>query len=136
MTSAPPLFATDRRFIAPEAYDAFVSVIARLEATLDEENAALGAQRHAGLAELTRQKRQGFLELDRILRSLDQTIPSQDIIARLADFRRKLAANETLLKRHLRAIQEVTDIIVKTMREHESDGTYSRSHAYGDWEAA
>ena len=73
---------------------------------------------------------------ERILRSLKQTIPSQDVMARLVGFRRKLAANETLLQRHLRAIQEVTDIIVKVMREHESDGTYSRAHAYNAWDAA
>ena len=136
MTSPLPLYLADRKIIAPETYDAFVAVVARLEVTLDEEHEALTKQRHGALAELTRQKRQGFLELDRILRSLERTIPSQDVIARLAGFRKKLAANEALLKRHLEAIQDVTSLIVKVMQEHESDGTYSRAHAYNDWDAA
>ena len=137
MTAAPaPLFAPDRKFIAPETYDAFFAVVERLEATLDRETAALGAQHHGELGEFSRQKRQGFLELNRILRSVEQAIPSQDVIARLAAFRGKLAANDAMLKRHLKAVQEVTDIIVRVMREHESDGTYSRANALSHWDLA
>lgn len=127
------LFAHDRKFISPEVYDAFFVVIERLEATLDRETTALAAQRHGEIAEFTRQKRQSFLELNRIMRSLEYAIPSQDIIARLTTFRRKLQANDAMLRRQMRAVQEVTDIIVRVVQDFESDGTYSRGYGCADW---
>lgn len=136
MSPSAPVFAQDRKFISPETYDAFFAVVERLEAVLDDETAALAAQRHADITDFTRQKRQGFLELNRILRSIDNAIPSQSILARLADFRSKLEANDAMLRRQLRAVQEVTDIIVRVMQDHESDGTYSRSYGNANWELA
>lgn len=130
------LFAQDRKFISPEIYDAFFNVVERLEATLDRETAALAAQRHAEIADFTRQKRQSFLELNRIMRSLEHAIPSQDIIARLTSFRKKLQANDAMLRRQMRAVQEVTDIIVRVMQDFESDGTYSRGYSAVDWNVA
>ena len=122
----PPLFA-DRSFIPPDTYDAFVSLLGRIEGVVENETAMLRMHHHKGLAEFTRQKRQGLLELNRLMRALDNTIPSQDLIARLAAFRKKLAANDAALQTALRAAQEVNAIIVRVMRELESDGTYSRA---------
>lgn len=125
MMEAPAFL--DRAFVSPATYDAFFVIVRRLEATLAEETNALETGRHGPLAEITRQKRQGFLELNRIMRAMDGTIPSQDIIARLSSFRRALEANAGLLAIHLEAAQEVTATIMRVMRDFESDGTYSRS---------
>jgi hypothetical protein len=134
-TTESVLFADDRKFVSPEVYDAFFTVVERLEATLERETAALAAQKHGEIATFTRQKRQSFLELHRIMQSLEQTIPSQDIIARLMTFRRKLEANDAMLRRQMRAVQEVTDIIVRVIQDVESDGTYSRGYGHSDWNA-
>ena len=126
---ASPAYLGDRSFIAPEVYDAFAAVLTRLEAAVEEETAMLRAHRHGRLPEHTRQKRQGLLEVNRLMRQLENTIPSQDLIARLAAFRAKLAANDAALQVEMRAAQAVTATVVRVMREIESDGTYSRAAA-------
>ena len=118
----------DRSFVSPQTYDALVALLDRLDAVIAAETAALRAHDHAGLAEATRQKRQGLLELARLTKAMASTVPSQDILARLAAFRTRLAANEAALLVELRAAQDVGAIIVRALREAESDGTYSRSH--------
>lgn len=113
------------KFVSPEVYDAFFAIIDRLEATIAEENAALAAQRHSEIPNFTRQKRQSFLELHRIITAIEGTIPSQNILQRLTTFRHKVEANERLLHRHMLAVQSVANTIVQVMRDFESDGTYS-----------
>ena len=137
MTSATPatFFPDDRKFVSPESYDAFFAVIERLEAVIEAETKALADGGRADVVEFTRQKRQGFLELGRIMKALERTIPSQDILARLAGFRRKLEDNDAALRVHLQAVRAVNALIVRVMREAESDGTYSRGYgraAYDD----
>ncbi len=136
MQAARPVFPTDRSFVSPATYDAFFAVVERIETVLAAETAALDARRHHELGELTRQKRQGFLELNRIMRQLANTIPSQDILARMAGFQAALQANAAMLETHMRAMKAVTDIIVTAMREYESDGTYSRSDGHADYGSA
>ena len=133
---APDLFPADRHFISPETYDAFFAVIERLEAIIIGETRALRAHSHADIGDFTRQKRQGFLELNRLMRAMKNTIPSQDVIARLASFRTTLDTNDSALSTHLRAVSDVTDIIVRVMRDAESDGTYSRAFARADYDFA
>lgn len=124
----------DRTFVSPDTYDALVALIGRLDAVVAAETAALRAHDHAGLAEATFQKRQGLLELGRLTRAMANTVPSQDILARLAAFRARLAANEAALKVELAAAQDVGAIIVRALREADSDGTYSRAHGRsGGW---
>ena len=130
--TATPAYLGDRGFIPPAVYDAFAAVLGRLETVVEAETALLRAHRHAGLPEHTRQKRQGLLEMNRLMRALENTIPSQDLIARLAAFRHKLAANDAALQVEMRAAQAVTATVVRVMREIESDGTYSRGAARYD----
>lgn len=124
-TAETQLFGQDMKFVSPEVYDAFFAIVDRLEVTIAEENAALAAQRHADIPVFTRQKRQSFLELHRIINAIQGTIPSQNIIQRLTSFRAKVEDNERLLQRHMQAVQTVANTIVQAMREIESDGTYS-----------
>lgn len=134
MTESSPLFT--RSFVSAETYDAFFSVIGRLEQTIEGEMAVLANGRHAELADISRQKRQGFLELNRIMRGMEQTIPSQDIIARLSEFRRKIAANSAALSTHLKAAQEVTGLIMRVMHDAESDGTYTSTLGHAGYDFA
>lgn len=134
--TATNLFPSDRPFVSPAVYDAFFAVIERLEATIGAETEALAASRLDDLARFTRQKRQGFLELTRISRQLASTIPSQDILARLASFRTMVEANERALAIHLAAVKDVTAIIVRAIRDAESDGTYSRAYGCAEYDLA
>lgn len=125
---AVPISAIQRPSVPEAAYDAFFKVVGRLETLLVEETAAVKRGASLDLPELTRRKRQGLLELNRLMQAFKGTIPSQDIINRLAAFRITLNANETALQLHLQAAQEVTATIVRVMRELESDGTYTRAY--------
>ncbi len=125
-------FPHDRKFVSPETYDAFFAIVQRLEASIDAETAALATHKHHDIVRFTHQKRQGFLELARIMRSMEKTIPSQDILSRLSQFRRRLEANESILNLYLQAVQDVTAIIVRVMRDSESDGTYSIAYGQAD----
>lgn len=127
MTQASGFFPHDRSFVSPETFDAFIAIMDRLEVILDLETRALRRHDHASLSEGARQKRQGLLELDRIMRALGGSIPSADIVARLARFREKVAGNQAALAIELEAAAAVTNIITRAIREADSDGTYSRA---------
>ena len=124
---SPHTSPMQRPCVPEAAYQAFFKVVDRLERLLVEETAGVKRGQSIDLAELTRRKRQGFLELDRLMHAFKGTIPSQDIINRLSTFRVVLNDNEATLHMHLRAAQEVTATIVRVLQEHESDGTYTRA---------
>ena len=125
------LFPPDRPFVSPETYGAFFAVMDRLDVVIAGETRALGRHDYPELAEAARQKRQGLLELERLMRSLKGTIPSADITTRLARFREALDANQAALRIELNAAEAVAAIITRAMRDLESDGTYSRAHGRG-----
>jgi len=127
--------STLQRPSVPEAsYDAFFRVVERLDQLLEEEIDGLKQGGTLDLPELTRRKRQGFLELDKLMRSFEGTIPSQDIINRLKSFRVKLDENGNVLRLHLQAAQDITATIVRVMQEMESDGTYTRAFFFRGFE--
>jgi hypothetical protein len=127
-----PISALLRPSVPEAAYDAFFKIVERLEIVLRDEMLCLKKGGRIDLSDLTRRKRQGLLDLSRLMRSFEGTIPSQDIINKLASFRSKLDENGTALHLHLQAAQEITATIVRVMQESDSDGTYSRSVLYID----
>lgn len=132
-----PAFSSLQRPSVPEAsYEAFFKTIERLEMVLDDETTTLRRGDSSEIEALTRRKRQGYLELNRLMRSFEGTIPSQDIISRLASFRTKLDDNGNVLRLHLEAAQDITATIVRVMQESDSDGTYTRSFLYKGFEFA
>jgi hypothetical protein len=121
-------FSTLQRPSVPEAsYEAFFRVVERLDQLLEEEMKGLREGGALDLPELTRRK---------LMRSFEGTIPSQDIINRLASFRIKLDENGTVLRLHLQAAQDITATIVRVMQEIESDGTYTRAFFFRGFEFA
>ena len=63
--------------------------------------------------------------MSRALRVAVAEGPRADIRDRLARFSAKLERNRTVLGAQLLAVREIAEIIAQTMREAESDGTYS-----------
>lgn len=105
--------------------DSFETVLHRLETTMETENEHLRRNQPAVLGDLGNGKRQGLLELGRIMRVLSATGPHPDLTERLARFRTKVETNRQVLDVHLHAVRGVADIIARTMKDAESDGTYS-----------
>lgn len=106
---------------------AFADVIARVEAVIDLETAALRENRAVRLGEFNTRKQQALLELNRVLRNVahvDLKRLERDGVTRLV---RKLEENRQLLDHHLRAMDEISALVSRALQEAESDGTYGRS---------
>ena len=104
----------------------FNAIVDRVEQVIDSETTALTQNRRIDLSVLHRQKRQGLLELSRIMRTIAGTGADAEAGRRLARLADKLEINRVVLDRQLRAVREVADIISLSLQASESDGTYSR----------
>ena len=111
------------------ARTAFYEAIGRMEGIVDQETALLRENRAVELNDFNHRKRQGLLELNRILRQFsdfDIQRVDRDCIRRLVG---KLEANRQILAHHLRAMDEISSLVSRAMQEAESDGTYGRGGA-------
>lgn len=117
--------------LAPEAARALNEAIDRLESAVSQESAFLRGGRVADLAEFNQRKRQGLLEIDRLLRPCAAARRDLSASPGLDPTRiRRLAAgledNRRLLAFHLKAVEAVAGLLSRAMSEAESDGTYGR----------
>jgi len=102
------------------------NAIKRLEAALDAETAALrNGAGQADLETISGYKSLGLMELSRALQLLGNTRPDPATIRDIGRLNTKLEANRKVLKLHMEAVGEVVAIISETVREAESDGTYT-----------
>jgi hypothetical protein len=70
-------------------------------------------------------KSQGLLELTRLMPALAGTEISLGLRVALVGLRAKLEDNRRILRVQLKAVQEVSEIIARTIQAGQSDGTYS-----------
>lgn len=104
--------------------------IERLEEVVEAETAALLSNNMTDLEEFNRRKSQSLLELTRLARTLSSGTPNPEVRLRLEELRAKLDKNHSTLEMHLKAVQEVSDIVSKAIRSADSDGTYSANHLH------
>lgn len=104
---------------------ALAAIAERLEAVLDHETEALQHHRSCDLAEITSRKRQGLLELSRFMPRLVDGAEREIAREQLGTLAVKLERNRMALAVQIGAVREVADIIARTLRDAESDGTYS-----------
>lgn len=110
--------------------------LARIETIIDTETAALRELKVVDLKEFNNRKSRGLLDLTRAIRALDGERPDAATTNRLKLLRAKLEANQAALTMHLTAAKEITTIVARTIRDSESDGTYSNSpnaRDYSPW---
>ncbi len=100
-------------------------VIQRLEETVSEETALLKSHSSVDLNEYNARKSQGLLELTRALRTFDVRRADNDTVFQLQALRGALEANSAVLNLHLQAVREIATLVSDTIRESDSDGTYS-----------
>ena len=115
--------AEEPRIVPPASMIALEDALDRLEETIDRETATLEAHRSADLDEINRRKSHSLLELTRMTRTLPATA-DQRLRRRLDRLRVKLLRNQTVLKLHLSAVQEIASLLVGALGEADSDGTY------------
>ena len=99
----------------------------RLIEVVEEENSAL--ERHSVLSHggFTDRKNQILREVMAAQRSEDLRQAAQACKGQLERLSAALRNNAALLKLHIGAVGEMSDIIIGGLRDAESDGTYSRN---------
>ncbi|ACL61493.1 hypothetical protein [Methylobacterium nodulans] len=105
-----------------------IASLTRLEATIDAETEAQLTRAPIDQDEFNRRKSQSLLELTRLSRHREDAGPDPDLAACLARLRDKLARNQEVVALHLRAVEEVSEVIATALRAAESDGTYTAAH--------
>ncbi len=99
--------------------------IERLQNTIDAENAQIASRRPVDFHDFNLRKSQGLLELTRLMPNVAGTEISPNLRAALTGLRAKLEDNRRILRVQLKAVQEVSEIISRTIQAGQSDGTYS-----------
>ncbi len=110
--------------LAPNGDDAFSRCVGRLQEIKETETGVLKEGKGLDFDALNQRKTHALLDFMRVSRtaapkSLGHTTD------RIRDLQRLLAENAQLLERPLQATQEITNLIVRHVRESDSDGTYS-----------
>ncbi len=105
----------------------FFRAVARVEEVVEQETECLRLQRGADLDDFNQRKSLGMLELSRAMRALDRSGQEEVIAGRLRALRARLEENRAALEVHLRAAQELSEIIAGAIQDAQSDGTYSSS---------
>lgn len=106
-----------------------VDVMRRLTSLLDEETAALRDGNHALLGDFRDRKGHGLLELSRAVSGLRHgEIADVRIEPTIKELRSRLETNLDVVKLHLDAMNELTEVIANAIRESEWDGTYSQTN--------
>lgn len=110
---------------SPFVRGAIEAAVNRLGDMLDEETAALRNHTPIDLKASNDRKSLGLIELNRVLHLMESMPPDPATMRILERLNAKLDANRHVLKLHLDAVRDVAAIISQTIREAESDGTYS-----------
>lgn len=97
----------------------------RLEETLELETKALLAHDLSRLEEFNRRKSQSLLEISRIVRTAEGAALDVRATERLQKLKSKIEENQEILERHMRAVQEVSNIVTQAIQRADSDSTYS-----------
>jgi hypothetical protein len=111
----------------PSGSTALAPAIAKLIETLEDENAVLRVQRLVPHGGYTDRKNQALRELMAAQRR-ESHAAGTELRPELQKLSLVLKENARLLKLHIAAVGEISDIIVGSLKEADSDGTYSRSH--------
>lgn len=99
--------------------------IERLQSALDAENAQIASRKAVDFHEFNLRKSQALLELTRLMPVVAGVEIGQDLRAALVGLKAKLEDNRRILRVQLKAVQEVSEIIARTIQAGQSDGTYS-----------
>jgi seryl-tRNA(Sec) selenium transferase len=112
-------------FTPPAGPASLSTIIARIEQTVDEETASIRTDMNYDLKASNARKSRYLYELSRAMKGIGaaQLIAEQrEAIVRLRD---KLAKNESAIRAHLNAVNEVATLIQSAIQRSEADGTYS-----------
>ena len=116
-----------------DANSALGLAIAKLVEAVEDENSSLLRQDIISHAGYTDRKNQALRELMAAQRRDGSRTSVDRIRPQLLLLSQALHANAKLLKHHIAAVGDVSDIIVGSLRDANSDGTYSRDSGLQRW---
>ena len=99
--------------------------IRRLEGIVEEETEALSTGKKIDFDEFSARKSRGMLEFVRLMRARMHLGAEVEVTEEIQRLREKLERNRSLLEMHYDAVREVASIIVRAIKDVESDGTYT-----------
>ena len=109
----------------PPAVVAFLAIVDRVETVLEAETSALAHRTPFDMTEIGNRKRQGLLDMTRMIGAAMASGAIPEIRERLGRFSVALKRNQAALGTQLRAVREIAEIVAQAIRDAESDGTYS-----------
>ena len=101
------------------------TAVTRLIDVIGEETHALRSGEAVDLRAFNERKSLGLIELNRVLRLLENAPPDNATLGLLQQLNETLNTNRYVLTVHLEAVREVAGIISQSIRDEESDGTYT-----------
>lgn len=105
----------------------FAAVVNSLEEVVDYETGALEKHENPDFNDINARKARGLRDLNLSMadvgRYFDDVVESK-VEALLGGLQKKLERNSELLKMHLEAVTELSQMMQETAREQETDGTY------------
>ena len=104
-----------------------LATIRRLESIVEEETVALETGKRIDFDEFSARKSRSMLEFVRLMGKRMYLGGETQIADEIMKLRQKLERNRAILEMHYDAVREVATIIVRAIKEAESDGTYSAS---------
>lgn len=107
--------------------------VAKLLEAVEDENSALRRQEFISHVGYTDRKNQALRELMAAQRREAVPTAVEHVQPQLLRLSQALLANSKLLKHHIAAVGEISDIIVGSLRDANSDGTYSRDSGLRRW---
>jgi hypothetical protein len=102
-----------------------LAAIRRLESVVEEETVVLETGEKIDLDDFSMRKSRSMLEFVHLMRARIHLGGETEITDEIQRLRQKLERNRAVLEMHYEAVREVAAIIVRAIREAESDGTYS-----------
>lgn len=102
-----------------------LSAIRRLETIVEEETVALTSGKKIDFDDFSARKSRSMLEFVRLMRARMHLGGEVEITEEIQRLREKLERNRSVLEMHYDAVREVAAIIVKAIKDAESDGTYT-----------
>lgn len=115
----------------PEKVTSAVEAVLRI---IEEETAAIRMSGVADISRFSERKGQALMILDRFLAAGLPSSRTADFVSKLEALRRALDVNRSLLKIHIDAVNEVSQIIVRSVQDSQADGTYAQLRkSYGQF---
>ena len=111
--------------VKPDVVRGLLAVIRRLHGLVEEETVALETRKKIDFDDFSMRKSRSMLEFVRLMRAQVDLSGEAQVAEEIQRLRQKLDRNRAVLEMHFEAAREVAAIIVKAIRETESDGTYS-----------